>query len=224
MGKFLRFIGILLMGLSAALTILSGVGTACVAIDATQYDSMKAIADYQWLYIFYVLATVAIGIYGVRATILLVRGAENAYRDALITLGTGTLLGIVHMLTSRALRGSSMPVDVIVYTTVFTLAIFLIYGFPKISQTVGFEQGSDNGKTAAGGMSAIIAGMLFLSVQMWAGPTHIFNGVNYADAFHTKMMISGGFLIILGLGLLTYATIANARGSETATQESQISV
>ena len=223
MGKFLRFIGILLMGLTAALTILSGVGTTCVALDATKYESMKAIADYQWLYIFYVVATIAIGVYGVRATISLVRGAGNAYRDALITLGTGTLLGVVHMLTSRALRGSSMPVDAIVYTTIFTLAIFLVYGFPKISQMVGFEQGSDNGKTAAGGMSAIIAGMLFLSVQMWAGPTHIFDGVNYADAFHTKMMISGGFLIVLGLGLLTYATIANARVSETATQEAQIS-
>ena len=224
MGKFLRFIGILLMGLTAALTILSGVGTTCIAIDATQYDSMKAIADYQWLYIFYVLATVAVGVYGVRATISLVRGAENAYRDTLITLGTGTLLGIVHMLTSRALRGSSMPVDAIVYATVFTLAIFLVYGFPKISQMVGFEQGSDNGKTAAGGMSAIIAGMLFLSVQMWAGPTHNFNGVNYADAFHTKMMISGGALIFLGLGLLIYATLANAMISETTTQESQSSV
>ena len=219
MGKFLRFVGILLMGLTAALTILSGVGTTCVAIDATRYESMKAIADYQWLYIFYVLATIAIGVYGVRATISLVRGAAKAYRDALITLGTGSLIGIVHMLTSRSLRGSSMPVDAIVYATLFTLTVFLILGFPKISQLVGFEQGDDNGKTAAGGMSAIIAGLLFLSVQMWAGPTHIFDGVNYADAFHTKMMVSGSLLIVLGLCLLTYAALFSTKDSEITSHE-----
>jgi len=202
MGKFLRFLGILSMGLTAALTILSGVGTTCVAIDATRYDSMKALADYQWLYIFYVLATTAIGVLGVRATISLVRGKANAYRDAMIALASGTLVGAVHIFTSRALRGSSMPVDAIVYATVFTLVIFLIFGFPKISQIVGLEEGSDSGKTAAGGMTAIVAGMLFLSVQMWAGPTHIIDSVNYADAFHTKMMVSGAFLVILGVGLL----------------------
>ncbi|NQU30308.1 MAG: hypothetical protein HQ525_06535, partial [Anaerolineae bacterium] len=53
MGKFLRFIGILLMGLTAAFTILGGVGTTCVALDATKYEGMEAIAQFQWLYIFY---------------------------------------------------------------------------------------------------------------------------------------------------------------------------
>ena len=202
MAKFLRFVGILLMGLTAALTILSGIGTACVAIDATRYGSMVALADYQWLYIFYVLATTAIGIFGVRATISLVRGHKAAYRDAMIALSSGTLIGAIHIFTSRAIRGSSMPVDAIVYATVLTLAIFLIFGFPKISQMVGFEESSDNGKTAAGGMTAIVAGMLFLSVQMWAGPTHIIDNINYADAFHAKMMIVGGVLILLGIGLL----------------------
>lgn len=202
MGKFLRFVGILLMGLTAALTILSGIGTSCVAIDATRYDSMKSLADYQWLYIFYVLATTAIGVWGVRVTIALVRGKDNAYRDALIMLVAGALVGVVHIVTSRALRGSSMPVDVIVYATVFTLAVFLMLGFPKISQMVDFEQDGDGGRTSAGGMTSIVAGMLCLSVHMWAGPTHLLGGINYADAFHTKMMISGAFLIVLGVGLL----------------------
>ncbi len=206
MAKFLRFIGILFMGLTAALTILSGIGTACVAIDATRYDSMKALADYQWLYVFYVLATTAIGIFGVRATIGLVRGHKTAYRDGMIALSSGTLIGAAHIFTSRAIRGSSMPVDAIVYATILTLVIFLIFGFPKISQMVGFEKGSENGKAAAGGMTAIVAGILFLSVHMWAGPTHILDGVNYADAFHTKMMVTGGTLILLGIGLLGRAT------------------
>ena len=223
MGKFLRFIGILFMGLTAAITILGGVGTTCVALDATKYDGMEAIAQYQWLYIFYVLATTAIGILGIRATIALVRGKEKAYRDALIVLISGAVIGIIHIMTSRALRGSSQPVDMVVYATVFTLVIFLLLGLPKIKQMVGFDKGNDNGKTAAGGMTAIVAGMLFLSVHMWAGPTHIFDGINLADYFHTNMMISGGFLIFVGFGLLTYATITSAKVNEVIPQESGIS-
>ncbi len=47
MKKFLRFISILLMGITAAVTLLSGVGTTCVALNPAQYDSMKAIASFQ---------------------------------------------------------------------------------------------------------------------------------------------------------------------------------
>jgi len=223
MGKFLRFIGILFMGLTAAFTILGGVGTTCVALDATQYEGMEAIAEFQWLYIFYVLATVAIGILGIRSTIALVRGKEKAYRDALIALISGAVIGIIHIMTSRALRGASMPVDMVVYATVITLALFLILGLPKIKQMVGFEKGDDNGKIAAGGMTAIVAGMLFLSVQMWAGPTHIFDGINLADHFHTQMMVGGGTLFVVGLGLLIYTAVSSAKVNEIAMQDSSIS-
>jgi len=37
------------MGISAAVTLLGGAATTCVALDATKYDSMKAVAYYQWL-------------------------------------------------------------------------------------------------------------------------------------------------------------------------------
>ena len=225
MGKFLRFIGILFMGITAALTLLSGVGTTCVALDAAQYEGMEAIAQYQWLYILYVLAAITIGVMGVRATIALVRGKSKAYRDALIVLGLAVVTGGVHMATSRALRttGSSMPLDFIDYAAVFTLVIFLLFGFPKIKQFVGFENGSDSKKTAAGGMTAIIAGMLFLSVHMWAGPTHIFDGINLADAFHTNMMISGGILIVVGLSLLARAALAGTGIAENTVQKPEIS-
>ncbi|MBT3314018.1 MAG: hypothetical protein HN390_05350 [Anaerolineae bacterium] len=225
MGKFLRFIGILFMGLTSALILLSGVGTTCVALDATQYEGMEAIAQFQWLYILYVLAFVALGIMGVRATISLVRGKENAYRDSLIVLVPSLIVGVIHMATSRALRegGSSMPLDFIVYAIVFTLIIFLLFSFPKIKQMVGFENGGDNGKTAAGGMTAIVMGMLFLSVQMWAGPTHIFDGVNLADHFHTQMMIGGGVLFAVGLGMFIYAALSSVKVNEASAQEKSLS-
>lgn len=222
MGKFLRFVGILLMGLTSALIILSGVGTTCVALDAAQYDGMEAITQYQWLYIFYVLAFVAFGILGARATIFLVRGKKNAYHDSLIILVAAIIVGGVHMATSRALRGSSMPLDFIVYAAIFTFFVFLLFGFPTIKALVGFERGGNRGKTAAGGMSAIIAGFLFLSVHMWAGPTHIFDGVNYADAFHLPMMIVGGALFLIGLGLLVFASLSSGEVCKKAASEAQI--
>jgi hypothetical protein len=43
MGKFLRFVGILLMGLTAAFTIMGGAGTTCVALAAENWPSMAAI-------------------------------------------------------------------------------------------------------------------------------------------------------------------------------------
>ncbi len=67
--KFLRFIGILLMGLTAGFTLLGGVGTTCAALSPTSYDSMKALAPFQWLYLLFVLTGIALGILGIRATI-----------------------------------------------------------------------------------------------------------------------------------------------------------
>jgi len=225
MGKVLRFLGILFMGIASALILLSGVGTTCVALDATQYEGMEAIAQFQWLYILYVLAFVAFGIMGIRATIALVRGKKDAYRDALIVLISTLVVGGIHMATSRALRdnGSSMPLDMIVYFVVFTLLLFLLFGLPKIKKMVGFEEGGNNGKTAAGGMTAMVAGMLFLSVHMWAGPTHIFDGINLADAFHTQMMIGGGIFLIVGLGLLVYAALPRKEVRQALPQEGKIS-
>ena len=209
MGKFLRFIGILFLGLTSALIVLSGVGTICVAINPTKYDGMEAIAQYQWLYLFYVIAFIVIGVMGIRAVVQLVRGKPNAYRDVLVVLIAGIVVGAIHMTTSRALRadGSSMPLDFIVYSMVFTLLLFLIFRIPGVWEKVDFEHHADDSSEAAGGMAAIVAGFLVLSVQMWAGPTHIFDGVNLADAFHPTMMAVGSLLLLFGIGLLAHAIL-----------------
>ncbi len=55
-GKILRIIGIVLLGVTAVITLLGGIGTTCVALNAANYEGMEAIAQYQWLYIFYVLS------------------------------------------------------------------------------------------------------------------------------------------------------------------------
>jgi hypothetical protein len=116
--KTLRIIGMVFMSLTAAFTLMGGAGTSCVALNPTGYgDSFAPIARFQWLYILFVLLTIAIGVMGVRAVVLLVKGRKNAYRYAMIALLAGTVIGVIHIAVSRALRGSSMPVDMVVYTT-----------------------------------------------------------------------------------------------------------
>ncbi|MFN2112620.1 MAG: hypothetical protein ACK2TT_05850 [Anaerolineales bacterium] len=198
MRKFLRLIGILMMGITAAVTLLGGVGTTCVALNPTNYESMKAIASLQWLYILYVLIGVALGVLGIRATIWLAKGKAGGEKSALLVLIGGVVVGGIHMATSRALRGSSMPVDGVVYITVLTLVVFLLFELPKVKGMALFEKDSPDTGDKAGGITAIVIGLLVLGVQYWAGPTHLMDGVNYADAFHQALAAVGSCAVLLG--------------------------
>ncbi len=201
--KFLRFVGIVLMGLTAGFTLLGGAGTSCVAFNPTGFsESMALLAPMQWLYILFVLVGIALGILGIRATIRLVKGASSAYREALIVLAAGLVVGAIHMAVSRGLRGKSMPVDAVVYTTVLTLVIFLLFRIPAIWRAVDFSKGSAKTNRPAGGAAAIVLGVLALTIPAWMGPTHTWGGVNYADAFNTVMTLAGAGLLLGGLGLL----------------------
>lgn len=205
MGKFLRFIGILFMSLTSAFTILGGVGTTCVALGAEKYETMVGIAPYKWLYVIFVILTTAIGIMGVRAVVLLIKGRQNAYRYSMIALVSGIVVGVIHMVVSRALRGSSMPVDAVVYTTVLTLIIFLIFKIPGVWEKVDFSKARHKDSETAGGAAAIVVGVLSLTIQFFMAPTHTINGINYGNAFHLTMTIVGGALLVLGLGLAVRA-------------------
>lgn len=200
--KLLRIAGIVLMGLTAVFTLMSGAGTTCVALAAEKFGpSMAPIAPYKWLYILFVLVTLAIGVMGVRAVVLLVKGRSNAYRYTLITLLAGVAVGAIHMIVSRLLRGKSMPVDAVVYTTLITLAVFLLFRLPGLRQMVDYSKaGSASG--TGGGLAAIMAGAAVLTVQVWAGPTHTWGGVNYADIWHNAFLIAGWGLVLVGSLLL----------------------
>lgn len=200
-GKVLRIVGIVLLGVTAVITLLGGAGTTCVALDASKYSSMAPLADYQWLYILYVLAGIVIGALGIWATRLLVKGRANAYRLALIALVAGLAVGILHMATSRALRGASMPVDFIVYATALTLVVFLLFRLPGVWQRVNLAGCDDDASGLGAGIATIVAGVTILTVHLWAGPTHTINGVNYADVWRTQLMVAGWSLLLAGGGL-----------------------
>src|SRR3972149_3188685 len=109
----------------------------------------------------------------------------------------GLVIGGFHIYMSRMLRGKSMPVDAVVYTTVLTLAIFLLFRIPFIWQSVNFEKGSGKSNKMAGGAVAILLGLLALTIQYTLGPTHTWGGVNYADTFNTSVTVIGLACLLL---------------------------
>lgn len=202
LAKFLRFIGILSMALTGGFTLLGGVGTSCAALFPTKWENMAPLAPYQWLYILFVLGTTAIGVWGIWATVKLIKGTPDSYLMSLKALVAGVVVGGFHIYMSRLLRGKSMPVDAVVYMTVLTLVIFLLFRIPGIWQGVNFDKGNGGNNKMAGGAAAIVLGILCLTIQYIAGPTHTWNGVNYADAFNFAMTIVGALLTLGGAGFI----------------------
>jgi len=222
-GKTLRIIGIVLMNLTAAFTIMGGAGTSCVALNPTGFgEKFAAIARVQWLYVLFVLVTLAIGIMGVRAVVLLVKGTKNAYRYTMIALALGILVGGGHMAASRLLRGSSMPVDMVVYTTALALIVFLLFRIPGVWQGVNFEK--PVAEKTTGRLAAAIAlgasGLLVLSIQFIMAPTHSIDGMNYADVWHSALTLIGLGLVLAGIARASawkLVRFALARNSRTST-------
>lgn len=211
--RFLRFIGIVLMGLTGGFTLLGGIGTSCAAFNPIGFgDSMALLAPFQWLYILFVLVGVVLGIMGIRATIMLVRGADKSYRYALIVLIAGVVIGFIHIFASRALRGKSMPVDAVVYTTLLTLVIFLLFKVPTIWEGVDFAKAKTSQNKPAGGAAAILLGIMTLTIQFTMGTTHTWGGVNYADAFNASMTVIGVGLLLLGTGIFVSMSKAWEKG------------
>ena len=223
MAKVLRWIGIVLLGLTAAFTIMAGAGTTCVALNPTGYEGkFDAIAKVQWLYILFVIVTIAIGVMMARATYMIIKKKPNAYRDTIIALVSGIVVGGIHMAVSRSLResGSSMPVDAVVYTAVLTLIVFLLFRIPGIWEKVDFTQANERDNEKAGGAAAIASGVLAFSIQYLMASTHTIGGVNYGDAFNTSMTIIGMALVFGGISLIAYAQFKGQKASELLAKES----
>jgi hypothetical protein len=155
---------------------------------------------------------------GLGAVVLLVKGTKNAYRYALIALILGTVLNAVHLFASRALRGSSMLVDMVLYTNVLTLVIFLLFRIPGVWQGVDFEKTAGEKKTGknAAAIAMVTSGLLVLTIQFIMAPTHTISGINYADIWHMALSIICGGLILNGAGMALYKSRFSLPDQKTA--------
>jgi hypothetical protein len=197
--KTLRVIGIIFMSLTALFTIMGGAGTTCVALNPAGFGGKFAgIAPFQWLWFIFVLVGVAAGVMGIRAVVLLIKGTKNAFRYTMIALIIGTVINAIHMYASRALRGGSMPVDMVLDTNLVTLIIFLLFRIPGIWQGVNYEkpEGENKSGKQAASIALAMSGLLSLTIQFLMAPTHTISGINWADAWHVSLTIIGAGLIL----------------------------
>lgn len=198
-GKAWRVIAIILVGMTAAMNLLGGIGTTCAAFFTKQYPPMWSLFDYRWLYQAFVVLTALVGLAGIWTLVKLIRGGEKAYRDALIVLGIGAVINIIHVIASISLRGKATPADVVMGINLVTLLVVIYLGTPGMRAKVGFDRAAGaSEKAAAGGMAAIVSGLITLTTPLWAGPTHMFDGVNWVNLLIAPLMLAGGALLAIG--------------------------
>jgi len=73
----------------------------------------------------------------------------------------------------------------------------LIFRIPGIWKKIDFirENNNHNGSL---GIAVILVGIFTLTVQIWAAPSHTFNGgINFAETWHVPMTVIGISLVIL---------------------------
>jgi hypothetical protein len=210
LGKILRSIAILLMGVTAAFTLLGGIGTSCVALAAENYESMAALVPYKWLYQIFVLLTIFVAVAGIRATVGLIKRKGWSYTAAIIALVSGLLLAGVQIAASRMLRGKSQPNDIRFYLTLLTLVVFLLLRIPALWNQARLSGGGGSGSGTAAGLTLILTGTAILTVHLWAGATHIFGGTNFADVWHTQLAVAGWALVASGVIYLLWLVVRPA--------------
>lgn len=202
-GKVLRTVGILFFGFTTAFNLLGGIGTTCAAFLTLQYPSMEALLDFQWLYQALVITTTLLGIAGIWVTVELIRKKERAYRNAVVLLVIGTIIGGIHMFASISIRGKATPADMKFYINTITLILFLIFSIPGIRQKVNFSKnGGGTDTITAGGLALILVGVILLTTPLWAGPSHTFQGDNWVLLLETPLYITGILFTGGGIALL----------------------
>lgn len=209
-GKNLRIIGIIFMGITTAMNLLSGVGTSCAAFFTKQYPPFWDIivAELQWLWQSFVVVTLIIGILGIWVTVQLVRAKSNAYRNAMIVLVLGTIVNGIHTYYSYTILGGILPIVVTLLTNIITLILFIIFGLPGLREQIDFDGDGDpiTGATATG-LTALLVGVILLSTSHWAGPTHTFDGVNLVHVLRIPLLAGGAISSVGGLAILMWTAL-----------------
>jgi hypothetical protein len=217
-GNAFRITAIVFMGMTAAMNILGGIGTVCAAFLTKDYPPLWEILiqDYQLQYQVIMIATIIVGIINVWVLIKLVRGSSTAYRNALIILVIGSLLGGTQFFTSKAVLGKATPANIKFYTNLVTLLIFALISLPGIRAFVDFSKPSSKTDNAAsGGLAAIVAGGTMLSIYWIVGSSHIYMGDNWVDVLQAPLIIGGLILTLSGLGSVAWAVFESSRESAT---------
>ena len=137
LGKTIRILAVILFGLTVVFSLMAGIGSTCVALGAEKYSSMAALTPYKWLYQILVVLTIAAALYGAKALVDLMKNRKAAFKEAFLAIIACLILALIQVIASRILRGKSMPNDLRVYISTFTLLVFLLLRMPTIYRQSG---------------------------------------------------------------------------------------
>ena len=210
--KGLRTAAIVLMGLTAAMNILGGIGTVCAAFLTKNFPPMWVFFEYQLRYQILMIVTIIIGILCVWGTMGLVRGGKDVYRNAVILLVVGSIVAGYQFSSSLDIRGKATPANVKFFTNFITLVVFLILKFPGVRERVDFSKpGGAIDSATSGGLTAIVAGGVVLTTPIWVGASHIFEGQNWVDLLQTSLIVIGATLMLGGLARIFWVVLDSLR-------------
>jgi hypothetical protein len=204
-GKVLRTAGIVLFAIAAAVNLLGGIGTSCVALNPTGWSpSMAKLAPFQWLYILLMVGATAAAVWGIVVTVGLARGRRASYRNALLVLLLSAIFAGVQTYASIALRGKGAPQNMRFYLTMLVLLIFLLLRLPPVWRLIdGFTGGGQGNWRTPTGLAAFAGGLIVLTTPLWATPTHIGpDGANWVNVLRTPLLAGGALLTLAGAALL----------------------
>jgi hypothetical protein len=201
--RFLQAIGVILLSLSIAMTLLGGIGTTCVAFAAENFGSMAALVPVKPVFQILVFVSIIAGIAGIFSTVRLVKARKHAYAQVLLFLLIAGVASAIQFYFSVTLRGKTAPNNMRLYITIITLVYLLILRIPGIWEKMPFNRLFSSTNGVAGGAAALcLTGLLTLTTSLWAAPTHIIDGVNTANELLAPMLIIGSLLFLSGLSLL----------------------
>jgi len=94
-----------------------------------------------------------------------------------------------------------MPVDMVVYVTILTLVVFLLFKLPGLTQGANFVRPSGKDQVGKNADAIVLAsnGLLTLAIQFLMAPTHTIGDINYASVWHVMLSLLGGGLILAGV-------------------------
>ena len=80
-----------------------------------------------------------------------------------------------------------------------------------LKDKVDFTTGGGTSEKGAGGMAAILSGVMTLSVFYWAAPSHTYQGVNWVELLDLSLFVLGFGFLAVGIGLVVSAVWEKAR-------------
>jgi hypothetical protein len=217
-GKGLRISAIVFMGLTAAMNLFGGIGTVCAAFLHEAFPVPPWIMN-DTTYQIIMITTIIVGIACVWSTVQLSKGGRGAFRNALIILVVGSALGAYHWIFSQSL-GFGKPANVKFFANVLTLIFFLVLWLPPIRKQVDFSGPMGRGDEAkTTGLSAMLAGVAMLTIYIWAGPSHAFQGGNWIDVLKVPLIAGGLLLTVGGFVTLLWPVLSTVQKQHVQEQE-----